>query len=594
MKTSSGKATITAGLMVAFLAALAVGWHLAGSGPGSNETAEAGPARTRSNAGRPVREMGTSARQRMAALRAISDPAERLRATHALVCSLSPSELAKWLEHRWFDSGPGYDATLFNEIARQRMQHEDPDGFLALMLRENRGQAAELLTQLAKNDPQRARNMLREHPDPEMEMRMLSALAASDPKLALDMLLESHGVAGDDGFAGSLRMDAVSELARRCPNELEAALPRMTASLRHQVEAALIGVRLVGSFGTEIRKLWARPDGWKLFETALRGNSRIGEGLVDEIANLPSSWRKRVAKNPYQYVTPKNLETWATTDLEAAGFTKGQAEKFRMVVASRLAVTQPEEAIRLACDFDSTEDNKRSILASVFARYRSEPEKAERLLAMLSSDEDRAMARRILIPEPVAATKPESASPADSPAPAKIEQPADWLAKASEMGGEAGGMNSSQILSLLQNWDAERLSSLANQFKELPQDQKRKISGILIADFMTEANLRPMQAEAIRFLIGNPLPAADGSPRKDTALTFNASRLAVSWVKDDPVAASDWVRSLPAGDARQWAQKNLAANWWKYDPDAVNRWIDSLPAADRGPVRESLKPKAGP
>lgn len=35
----------------------------------------------------------------------------------------------------------------------------------------------------------------------------------------------------------------------------------------------------------------------------------------------------------------------------------------------------------------------------------------------------------------------------------------------------------------------------------------------------------------------------------------------VKWAQKDPAAASEWLRSLPASDAKQSAQKSLAAYW---------------------------------
>jgi hypothetical protein len=74
----------------------------------------------------------------------------------------------------------------------------------------------------------------------------------------------------------------------------------------------------------------------------------------------------------------------------------------------------------------------------------------------------------------------------------------------------------------------------------------------------------------------------------ESATISQASHFAVNWAKNDPAAASDWVQSLPAGDARQWAQKNLAANWAQVDPEATDRWLGTLSAAERTQVREFM------
>ena len=61
------------------------------------------------------------------------------------------------------------------------------------------------------------------------------------------------------------------------------------------------------------------------------------------------------------------------------------------------------------------------------------------------------------------------------------------------------------------------------------------------------------------------------------------------WAEKDPVAASDWVQTLPSGDGKLWAQKNLAANWAQYDPEAAKRWAASLPADARTEVQDFMK-----
>ena len=593
MKPPSRKPTLTAGLVACFFAALAAGWHLGGTKPAppDDPDSDVAPVGSRSNADRAGknRGMADSAKRRMAALRAISDPRERLRATHALACSLTPSELAKWLQNRWFDAGPGFDLALFNKLARQRLRDEDPDAFLALAFREDRELAVELLTKMAGDDPAHVLALLRKHPDPEMEMRMLGGLARSNPELALEMLLKSPGVAGDNGIAGSYRFGALGDIARKCPNELEAALSAMPLALRKQAEALLIGARLAGSFGTEIRKLWERSDGWLIFETAVRDDSKLGAAVVDELANLPPSWRKRIAENPGRFISKESLDKWAATDLEAAGFTKKQAANFRNQLAFRLASGKPETVIQMVNGLETGEIDKRTLLIAVFSGLRTQPEKAESLLAMLASDNDRKTARTFLMPYTDDGSYATEAAPVQ-----QIEQPADWLAQVAEAAGAKSGMGS-DYLSMLATWDAARISNLATQFRDLPNEQKRNIAGVLASDQSSyPAKFRPIQAEAIRYLLANPAPPAEGQPNTANGHAFEASRLAVSWVADDPAAATEWVGNLPAGEAKQTAQKNLAANWWKYDPKAVERWIAGLPAAERDPVREFIKQKTAP
>ena len=53
-------------------------------------------------------------------------------------------------------------------------------------------------------------------------------------------------------------------------------------------------------------------------------------------------------------------------------------------------------------------------------------------------------------------------------------------------------------------------------------------------------------------------------------------------------AASQWVQSLPDGEARSWALKNVAFAWALYDPKEAGQWVDSLPAAARAEVGDFM------
>ena len=63
---------------------------------------------------------------------------------------------------------------------------------------------------------------------------------------------------------------------------------------------------------------------------------------------------------------------------------------------------------------------------------------------------------------------------------------------------------------------------------------------------------------------------------------------AVKWSTTDPIAASKWVETLPASDAKLWVEKTFATRWAQYDPKAADRWEKSLPEADRAAL-EKLK-----
>jgi hypothetical protein len=188
----------------------------------------------------------------------------------------------------------------------------------------------------------------------------------------------------------------------------------------------------------------------------------------------------------------------------------------------------------------------------------------------------------------------------------KVEQPADWLTQAAALDSKSDFSSSYQYLSVLRHWDAEKITALSSGFKTLPDDQKRQVAKLLSQNQNFAENIKSLQGDALRFLIANPEPEPESTdpnsgnaqaqrlpdgtlitPSESAAIS-QASQFAVNWAKNDPTAASDWVQSLPAGNAKLWAQKNLAANWSQVDPEATDRWLSTLPAADRTQVRDFM------
>jgi hypothetical protein len=105
-----------------------------------------------------------------------------------------------------------------------------------------------------------------------------------------------------------------------------------------------------------------------------------------------------------------------------------------------------------------------------------------------------------------------------------------------------------------------------------------KIAGKLVA----EHDGLPMEfhGDAIRCLAA--------TPEQHPGIIGTATSYALEWSRNDPVAAGAWVRGLPAGEAREWAQKNLAVQWSATYPAAAERWLKSLPKNEQAPAREFM------
>jgi hypothetical protein len=533
----------------------------------------------------------------MAALRAIASPTERLRATLAFAKSLPVSEIPAWLDGRWFNAGEGFDLILFNKLLKERWQLEDPEGLLAWSFKNNSSQARDTLTSWAKTDPQRALSYLKEHPNRELEIQVLTEISKQNPALALQALgaLPAAGKS-ESGMGDYYLRQLLQQLARSSPAALETALASLPPALRTQAESALIGSRMATSFDTEIRKLWERPDGWKIFEQLSNNGTDFRKKIFAELENLPPAWRAKLADNFYNYGETKDAEKWVHADLEGFGFTDSQAKNIRTRALSAIASQAPETALKLMADMDLDPNYRQKFIANLFANLDPKKGQADALLAQLGSDEEREQARTYL-------ARPDALS---EPTVPKIEQPADWLTQVAALDSKSGFSSSYQYLSMLRNWDAEKITALSSGFKTLPDDQKRQVAKLLNQNHGYAENIKSLQGDALRYLIANPEPAPESTdpfsgnaqPQRlpdgpqftpaESAAISQASQFAVDWAKNDPTAASDWVQSLPAGNAKLWAQKNLAANWSQVDPEATDRWLSTLPAADRTQVREFM------
>src|SRR6185503_14097992 len=127
--------------------------------------------------------------------------------------------------------------------------------------------------------------------------------------------------------------------------------------------------------------------------------------------------------------------------------------------------------------------------------------------------------------------------------------PGKWLKQVAS----ASGGNYSVYNSELRNWDAARIAELGKQFDTLSDEQQTVVANTLVKG---GSNLDPnLVNKAIEHLITAPVDPElrrQGNAPDPVSL---ASNHAVTWLKNDPGAASAWVNHLPASEARTWAQK---------------------------------------
>lgn len=556
-----------------------VGWKLAAP-PEDRQEAASRPEVNGKRAERTTRQTRSAAAdqagKRMAAIRLAGSPEARMRVTVDLANSLSPAEFAAWMDGGWFTLRGGPELTLFTKIVMERWKLEDEAGLLAWTLKDgNRGSG--ILEELAKKDPQRVLDYFRENPGGSREMMVLWEIGKDQPDLVLTRLreiIDSGRLREVQGYTGQL----LKNLAEKDPEKLAAAAEGFPSSLKLQVEIVLSEKKLKEDFAGEIRLLWERPDGWKIFEGNARSIDDLGNKMLSELANIPPLWRGELA-NSYYLINKQNAEEWWNADFAAAGFNSRDIERMRSRALLAIGQNDPEEAVRRMGELEMESSQRQSFIHNLFANIQDK-EKARELVAGLGTEEDRARANEIL----------DQQDPS-SPARAKAENPADWLAKAAETDPTRGGVPY-EMLSTLREWDDEKKGALAAGFKSMEPDKKAVVARVITYSIGNYGGVSdPLAGDALRYLMENPVPVVEGAHRRDNLMEKSGTYV-VQLSTRDPAAASEWVSSLPPGEAKTWTQRNLLNNWRQYDPKAAGEWEKSLPATDRAAL-DALGKKQG-
>lgn len=584
-----------------FAAAAGAGWHMAGGKSAAASTAvqtdtadQVKSAKTGSRTERSVRNAGppSEAGRKIAAIRSIKSPQERMRATIALAYSLPASELGEWIDKRWFISEPGFDLTLFNKIVNQRWAAEDPQGKLKLALEAGEGYSSTTVLAWAKQDPAGVLAWLKENPNPSAENQALREIAKTDPALALKRLGELALLQGDGGWGNYYGSnDALQEIAKKSPAVLQAALDGMPLKMRRTAELLLLNERLSADPAGEVRALMQKPDGLRNLGNAMQygeNQEKIGNILLAQLDSLPEAWRKQISQGGMSPISENNAEKWFRADLEAAGFTESQAFNLRTTALSNLSYSKPELAIKLLGEISLDGPQRQSIIENLFSSG-PDAEKQQELLASLT-EEDRKLATDYLAKSGLAGgSRPDGEL--------KVETPAEWFEAAKNYNPADRYSNSYYFTNAMSEWDSQKMAEFATEFRKLPDDLKKGAALVLAGDSHHSEGNRELRGEALRYLMTLPPPPAPEGTDPTTLMrahfkqdySYTASSFAVQWSMKDPDGASQWVQSLPEGDAKLWVQKNLATNWAKYDPDATNAWLGGLPAASRTEIEKFMK-----
>jgi hypothetical protein len=569
-----------------FLVAAIVGWQVAGASfqHQRHESALVQAVKGKLSQ-REVRSMSryrtpAEVREMMKAIRAAGSPAEQMRATMALAESIPVSEIEKWLEGRWFDDREGFNLTLLNRLLNERWMKEDPDGFFAYQMKQG-GQGNEMLVMWSKDAPDKILAYFKNHPDAKAELNALSVMAKSHPDLALGRLGEMM-TKGQINIFSTEAYDAkqiMLDLMRKNPAALDTLLGTLPEKWNNMAEALSISVRLKASFETEIQKLYEREDGWKMLMAGPRGTS-VNSKLIMDLANMPDSWKKQLASNYVRFMNSSTAAQWLAADLEGNGFKESDAKNIRSMALEEMSYNKPEEALKMLQTCQISDESRRQLILNIINRYRSQKEKVQSLMSQLSSEEDRKVAETALgkiSNAPVAVKNPEN-----------IEKPSEWLEAVASF--KSGEEISYEYVSQLRNWDSAKIAEFSHEFQTMPEDQKRNAAMVIALGLHSDTPGNALLSDAISYLVSNSADNNQDQANENRGNPVNmASIYAFQWAQKDPVAASNWVNSLPSGEAKLWAQKNVANNWSQYDPDAANQWIATLPAKERAEVESFVK-----
>lgn len=567
-------------VILGFLGMAVLGWNLGGSlGMNAVATPAEGPASTRSPrswAGS-VRRLPPDVEKRLAPLRAARNEEDRMQAAIGLASTIPVAEIGAWLDGGWFTQRNGAANTLFHKILLERWKQEDPQAFFSWTQKNKPGDAYNFLMSFAGSDPQRALDFFKASPNEGFELNLLIHLSESHPDLVLRRLQEMGGDVAASRF-DNLTDRMLGLLAGQDPDALEAALDSLPPALKRQAEVHLIEGKMATDFAGELEKLREHPDGLRLFADILGRNESLQEKLPAALADLPASWKAMMAWNPHDFVRGNDPEAWFRADLEAAGFSREQADAVRIAALGPLLRSQPGDALRLLGEIRISPDDRDSLLAETFFDLRSQPDKVAALLALLDSDEDKESAHRAM------KVQSENSLPV-------VEEPGLWLEKVSAY--DFGKEWPHAYVSMLESWEPEKIAALGRRFGSMPEDSKRPLARILALSNGVDSNL---QGQAVRYLVSNVIddpPISNPDPfaeqeNKDPAIRSIelASNYIRGLVESNPDGAGQWLSTLPDGDARWWASKNLHSLWSGYDPEAADRWLKSLPEIEQDNIRQ--------
>jgi hypothetical protein len=509
---------------------------------------------------------------RLQRIDAAGNPQDRLRATIQLARSLPISELEAWYEGKWFNGREDIQSALFNEITLSRWLAADAEGLMRYCHRSDDSRGNQVAWRWARQDPKAALGYLAEMKDPAQRSQTADLMGIS-----LAQYQPEEAIAGMPVLLSALRTYnlwvMMGKLAESSPEALKTAAAQWPDYVQRGIARELATAGLKRDFEGTLAELRQREDGRNLFLEAFPFHSKALQEVMKNPESLPPGWFGDIAVRAGSLLVTDDPERWVGADLIAMGMSPEQSRQVRQMAIAEIGAKDQQRFLSLLEDGGYDRYARQHLITSAVQRLADDKAKAEAWIAGLTDSKDIEDARQAL------------ATRLDQPE-GKAITPSDLLTGL----GQDGATLTTEQARAAGMWGGMELKIAANRFDTLPADQKTVAARNLLSH--SHEDFPPLlQAQAIRYLASDRAidPGIYDGITGRRELSQSAALLAVKWGKDDPVATSQWVSSLPTGDERLWAAKNLAATWTEYEPAATRQWVATLGEEDRRQVLEYLE-----
>ncbi|MCW1912343.1 hypothetical protein OJ996_02080 [Luteolibacter sp. GHJ8] len=487
-------------------------------------------------------------------LRAAKTPEDRLRAVIELANTIPVSELGEWYEAGWIERRESLESLQFYHITRQRWLGEDGAGMMDHYLKKDRANASDLALDWGRMDPTAAYafgEALRDGPDRSILMGSVAAAASkSNPEIALKAIAQYDPPRSGTSWGTDSIIDSIAKAA---PDLLKARMAGLPGNLARYAKQSLARETLRSDFVAGLEILAAEPDGKQQFLSALAGSKEMVGKMLDHQDKLPEGWMAALLAGNSPSAAEHDPQRWLKADLGAMGLSDAQAKTVRRTALVRVCYEDPQRLEDFLADESwGPDERSAAISAALSSLALVDKGRAAELIAGLADPEEKAKAQASF----------------DS----KFERKEEVTIQGPEDIGKFATIESkSSISDSMAAWGSGEIRRAVKVFESLPQSEKDLLAGKL-AGHLWDNRHSPLRAIALDHLLRNPsLQAKESSSVRDRACA-----LAAMWGSSDPVAASRWVESLPAGEVRVWAAKNVAASWAEYYPEESKKWVESL------------------